>query len=388
MDQHTKKYALIIDSFGSHNSLAYSCFINKIIPIHIFSSELSFQTFFFSVSAGYFFTSLIYKTPEKFLEDIKEYKNNIMFVFGCTEDSQRVKDLIDNLLNLDNKHDPNFANIRYSKYELYKKLGQPAEISNFENFIKQHKACIIKPANIENSGGCRGVNFFKEHQTITYHQGDFISSFFEGDEYAVDLVSFNGNHKLISVWSYIRADEEKIWKTKVNLMQFEENKTLIEKIYKTVSSWLSLINHKYGPTHIEIKHRNGEFFCIEINFRLNGHMSYTALRKALEYNQVDLTKECYTGEEKFKENLIHYKTTGYISRIYFLNQKERKYEDIPWDKIEKSPSVITTYKHVWPWENVPISQKTYHSTAAIIIMYSETFEKLEKDEMELRKLLN
>lgn len=380
------KHVLLIDSFRSHNTMAYVCFTNGLIPIHLFSSKKTFEDSFFSVAGNYFAKCFIYETAEQFLEDIKEYKDTLQFVFGCTDGSQRLKDIVDNLLDLDNRHNSKFANARYNKFELYKLLNQPSADSNFKEFKQQHGDCIIKPAEIEKSGGCEDVEFVDNLSTIETKDGLFISKFFPGNEYAIDLVSCEGKHKLVSVWKYIRQPNEKVWKDKVELMPYEEDPTLVNQIYQVVTSWLNQLDHKFGPTHIELRHCNGEFFCVEINFRLNGHMSYQALVRALEYNQADLTRDCYTIKSKFDGELIAYTTKGYIFRIYFLNDRVRKYSDIPWTKIESSPSVVTMYRHVWPWNDVEVSKKTYVSSTAIIIMFCNDKTTLLAHEHMLREL--
>ena len=352
----------------------------------MFSSKKSFDDDFFSVGNNLFIKCLIYETDEKFLEDIKEYKDTLQFVFGCTDGAQRLKDNIDNLLNLDNKNNSKFANARYNKFELYKLLNQPSSDLNFDEFKKLHGDCIIKPAPVEESGGCQAVDFVNSSSEVVAKDGLFISKFFKGDEYAIDFVSCDGKHKLVSVWKYVRNDNEKVWKDRVELMPFEEDPMLITEMYWEVTDWLDSIDHKFGPTHIELKHNNGEFFCIEINFRLNGHMPYKALNRALEYTQTDLTKDCYTTKSKFDGELIAYKTRGYIFRIYLLNDRVRKYSNIPWDKIESSPSVIVVFKHVWPWQEIEVSKKTYQSSTAIVVLHGPDKATLTKHEMLVKEL--
>jgi hypothetical protein len=380
------KHILLIDCVMSHNSIAHVCFTKGLIPIHIFSSKNAFHQWYSSVISSYFLKCFIYETPEEFLENIKDYKNTIQFVFGCTEESQRLKDIIDELLDLKNKHDDKFKNVRYNKFELYKLLNQPASNTNFEEFKQQHGNCIIKPSSIEQSGGCLNVEFVDNSTNVLENSNLFISKFFEGEEYAVDLVSCEGRHKLVSVWRYVRNPNDKVWKDRVELIRYEEDPKLINQIYCVVNDWLNKINHQYGPTHIELKHNRNDFFCIEINFRLNGHMSYAALSKALENNQVNLSIDCYTDRSKFDGDLVYYKTKGYIFRIYFLNTRLRSYNEIPWKQIETSPSVVMVYKHLWPWDEAKVSEKTYMSATAIIIMYNENKDTLEEHETTVRDL--
>ena len=352
----------------------------------MFSSKKSFEDNFFAVNNGLFIKCLIYETEQQFLEDIKEYKDTLQFVFGCTDGAQRLKDTIDHLLNIDNKNNLKFANAKYNKFELYKLLNQPASKINFEEFRQQHGDCIIKPASVEQSGGCERVDFVNNSSAVIAKDGLFISKFFNGDEYAIDLVSCEGKHKLVSVWKYVRHAEEKVWKDRVELMPFEEDPMLITEMYWEVTDWLDSIDHKFGPTHIELKHNNGEFFCIEINFRLNGHMPYKALNRALEYTQFDLTKDCYTVKSKFNEELIAYKTKGCIFRIYLLNDRVRKDSDISWSEIQLAPSVVTVFKHTWPWLNVDVSNKTYQSSAAIVVLHGPDRATLEKHEIIVKEL--
>jgi hypothetical protein len=387
MDKH-KQYVLIIDSFRSHNALVYKCFAQNIIPIHIFSSKKIFEETFFAVSNHFFIKSFICEDFNKLIEDIKEY--NIQFVFSCTDGSQQLKDRIDYALNLPNRNSAVFAESRYNKFLLYQTLGQPASSINFKDFVNNHKDCVIKPAPVKYSGGCLDVMFVTEETSnIADKENFFISKFFDGDEYAVDFVSCQGRHKLVSVWKYIRNSTDKIWKDRVELMHYDEDPALINKIYQASTDWLDKIEHTFGPVHLEIKHNNSQFFCVEMNFRLNGHMYYGSLLKQLEINQIDLTVDCYTLQEKFSGELIKYNARGYINRVYLMNTlPNRKHNDINWKSLETAESVDIVFKHVWPWEELPISEKTYQSASAIVIMSNADKTVLLLHENKIKEIFN
>jgi len=386
----TKKYVIIIDSFRSHNALVHRCFSQNIIPIHIFSSKKSFDENFSTVTNSLFIRSFIFEDINVLIEGLNEYKHGILFVFSCAESGQQLKDAIDHVLNLNNKHSLTFANERYNKFVLYQTLGQESALTNFQEFVNNHNECVIKPAPVEYSGGCVDVSFVNSQTAdITDRENFFISKFFNGDEYAVDFVSCNSKHKLVAVWKYIRNSTDKIWKEKVELMHYNEDPQLINRIYEVATIWLDKLDHKFGPVHLEIKHNAGEFFCVEINFRLNGHMFYGSLAKRLAANQVDLTIDCYTIQTQFSGELIQYKALGYISRVYLMNtEAQRKYTDVIWKNIESGPSVDTVYKHVWPWEELPISQKTYQSSAAIVIMSDMDKTVLAANENKVKEIFN
>jgi len=57
------------------------------------------------------------------------------------------------------------------------------------------------------------------------------------------------------------------------------------------------------------------------------------------------------------------------------------------EAIELISSVVQVFKHVYPWELLPISSQTYQSTSAIIILYNQSYDELLVDEEKLRTLL-
>jgi len=386
MDQQMK-YAIIIDSVRSHNALAYICHESGIAPIHIFSSQENFENQFSSVNVQFFFKTFIFQNINQILNELQPFKDNIIFCFGCTDESQLLKEQLDEYLDLPNKNPKEFSLIRNNKFNLYQFLGQPSDNKNFTEFVNKHGKSIIKPSPMKLGGGCINVKFI-ENNKIEDKENFFISKYFEGDEFAVDFVSCNGKHKLCAVWKYVRNTEQKIWKNKVELLNYYLNKDLVDSLYNKCIEWLNKINHKFGPCHIEIRKNKDNYFCIEMNFRLNGHMSFLALSKCFEINQVGLTLNSFTTKNKFDSDLKSYNTNGYISRIYFCNKKFRKYQDIPWKKIEISPSVIQVFKHIRPWEDAVISEETYQGTTAIIILYNQNYEALQLDEDKLRQLFD
>jgi predicted ATP-grasp superfamily ATP-dependent carboligase len=376
------KYALIIDSFRSHNALAHVCFNNKIAPIHIFSSKQSFNNNLHSVTSHYFFKAFIYESIDELKKELQEYLGNILFVFSCSDEGQLVKDSIENMLGFEVRQNTDAI---YNKFKLYKLLGQPAADSNFLEFLNEHKECILKPNNIKDSGGCLSVQYI-DKGTIADQAGMFISKFFSGDEYAVDFVSYQGKHRLVSIWKYVRSLDEKVWKDKVELLPYDEDFSKL--IYTAAVNWLEQMQHKTGPVHIELRYNGSEFFCIEINFRLNGHMHYGTLLKGLADNQVDLTLNSLTTGSKFNGDLTKYSTKGFITRLYLNNLTTRSYSEIDWKSIEAVPSFDWIFRHVAPWDIVDVSNKTYQSTTAIAILFNKDYKLLEEHEQHILNIFN
>jgi predicted ATP-grasp superfamily ATP-dependent carboligase len=376
------KYALIIDSFRSHNALAHVCFTNKIAPIHIFSSKKSFNNNLHSVTSNYFAKAFIYNDVDELQNELQDYLSDILFVFACSDEGQTVKDSIDKMLGFEPRQNTRAI---YNKFELYKLLGQLASDCNFLEFSNEHKECIIKPSNIKDSGGCLSVQYI-DNGTIVDQTGMFISKFFSGDEYAVDFVSYQGKHKLVGVWKYVRSPNEKVWKDKVELLPYDEDFSKL--IYTAAVNWLNQMQHKTGPVHMELRYNGSEFFCVEINFRLNGHMHYGTLLKGLVDNQVDLTLNALTTGSKFNDELVKYSTKGFITRLYLNNKTTRSYSQVNWKSIETAPSFDWIFRHVAPWDTVEVSNNTYQSTTAIVILFNKDYQLLKEHEQNILNIFN
>jgi hypothetical protein len=46
------------------------------------------------------------------------------------------------------------------------------------------------------------------------------------------------------------------------------------------------------------------------------------------------------------------------------------------------------FKHVWPWEELPVSQKTYQSASAIVIMSNVDKTMLLAHENKIKEIFN
>ena len=114
-----------------------------------------------------------------------------------------------------------------------------------------------------------------------------------------------------------------------------------------------------------------------------------SLAKRLASTQIDLTINCYTTQTQFSGDLIKYTALGYISRIYLMNtESERKFSTVNWRGIETHQSVDAVYKHSAPWDDLPVSQKTYQSSAAIVIMSDMDKTLLATNENKVKEIFN
>lgn len=69
-------------------------------------------------------------------------------------------------------------------------------------------------------------------------------------------------------------------------------------------------------------------------------------------------------------------------------EPDRKFSTVNWRGIETYQSVDAVYKHLAPWDDLPISQKTYQSSAAIVIMSDMDKTVLTGNEDKVKEIFN
>jgi hypothetical protein len=69
-------------------------------------------------------------------------------------------------------------------------------------------------------------------------------------------------------------------------------------------------------------------------------------------------------------------------------EPKRKFSAVNWRGIETHSSVDAVYKHAWPWDELPVSQKTYQSSAAIVIMSNTDKTVLISNEGKVKEIFN
>lgn len=196
-----------------------------------------------------------------------------------------------------------------------------SKISEIEEFLKQETyPLVLKPLDSAGSDGVKTVYSFeeaKEHFESLINKPMVNGPICEailcqerlvGNEYVVDNVSCNGNHKLMMLWVYDKRPANGAdfvyYAAKPVDPQSPEAKLLVPYMQGV----LDAIGVKYGATHGEVIITEGGPCLVEVNCRTNGgDGNWIPLARALtggadscaRYSQVDATADCYLDEEKF-----------------------------------------------------------------------------------------
>jgi hypothetical protein len=371
------QYALIVDVAVSGNSLAYEFVSRGYRVINIYSSKKTFQKLFKSLNNSMYETCLIYESDEQLCADLEKY--NIMCCLPGSDYGIPVSNHINEIFGFgaNNK-------IITDRYRVLQTIGEPVTDNNFADFLNQYKKCVVKPKI--SYGGYDRVSVVESLNGIDTTDM-FMMPYIMGDEYVVDTVSLNGNHKLVSVWKYAKANG--FWREKIVLLDYVGNEELIQTLYDYTYNMLNTVNYIIGACHTEIIIENNIPKLIEANFRTHGHLDYVSSFKILVHPQIQLTVDAYLGNDIPFTNLTpEYSKKANMERINLFNNRDRKNSEFPWQHFSKLPSFSMSFQHQPFFENIPIGGKTLVTIPGEVILINIDQEQLAKDEQEIYRLCN
>jgi len=269
--------------------------------------------------------------------------------------------------------------------------GLLGKATNLPSSSLNHKKkyCVVKP--------CRGVasddvyfcsdiksieeSFSKIHLTPTFgstqknelQESVLIQEFIAGTEYAIDIVSKNGEHKVAALWRYDKRS--------VNGAPFVYFGTEVidalhnpsgEKVCTYAKKALDALDIKWGLTHIEIILENeleknesiGRPCLVEVNCRQHNTDFVPLTSISIGYNPLDMLLSAYLGDgdkSSFPQETEHLRldwddlpplpvTRAFAAIVHLVSYVEGTITDVNIDalqEIESLPSVLAmeVYDH-------------------------------------------
>lgn len=154
---------------------------------------------------------------------------------------------------------------------------------------------IVKPVD---RSGSRGVSKVENKQDIeraiknaideSFGQGIIIEEFVEGNEYSMEMISFEGKHYYLATTKKYTTGSPHFIET-MHSEPSDIEDALLYKIIETIKNALDALDIKYGASHSEFKvDKYGNFKIIEIGARMGGDCIGSDLVKISNGN--DFTK--------------------------------------------------------------------------------------------------
>jgi predicted ATP-grasp superfamily ATP-dependent carboligase len=311
------------------------------------------------------------------LVDIIKTRNPVCFMVG-DDSAFSLADRLQNYFFPNHSNDISLYEKRVSKNNYLEYLHQKnlvasnqynIGIDNIPNLDFNQKY-ILKPIN---GAGNENVFIVKSIDTIknvlnTYTDTFVLQDYIEGEEYCMEMSSFNGIHKctMASIYkgNYL-VDGLNPWREENELVSPDDPN--IKIIYEYVSEILTALGVRLGMSWTQIKINNGNPHLIEINFRSQGHGIFQFIHKATGSNYASESFKSYLKIENIDMTNLMYKKIGDLNKICVNNITNRYIESVEWNGLSDIKSNIHIHQYARLPNIIPPS-RNFKTTIGMIIL--------------------
>jgi hypothetical protein len=212
-----------------------------------------------------------------------------------------------------------------------------------------------------------------------------VQPLIEGQEYAVNCVSYDGRHYVTDIW---RTDKSRRGQSKVY-----ERETLVygedadyDSLTRFVLKVLCALRIRYGPSHTEVMlTADGRVLLIETAARLMGALDVSMVTEALGHNAVQLTAEAYLTPERLIQriNTSLPLINSHASMVQMLSSSQGTLKRFDLGKLEQLPSYHGADLFLKPGDQVVPTINSYTSPGLIFLSHPEA-RVIDADYEEIR----
>jgi len=264
--------------------------------------------------------------------------------------------------------------------------------------------CIVKPTESCGSDGVKKCNTIEEaeaHFDLLMHSqkkagaqdGAVIcQEFLAGQEYVVDHVSRDGEHKTVMVWVYDKRPTNGGEFVYYNMLPVESSDPVAQKLIAYTRGVLDALDIKHGPTHGEVMMTlDGTPCLVEMNCRAHGwDGAWVPLEKALiGYSQVEATCDSYFDGEAFDALPAMYPSFMAGGQMVELvsNFTGRIISLLGYEVIKQLPSFnfMEVGSHIAVGQDLELTIDLFTCAGAVILCH-ESKEQVKADEATIRRM--
>ncbi len=272
----------------------------------------------------------------------------------------------------------------------------PSEIMQWVRELSELPV-VIKPTKSAGVAGvkiCRSLSEVKAAAknvlatTSIYEQTNdeiLVQSFSQGQEYIVDSVSFNGRHKVISVWEVERDRRNSPHLDKMVVV--DHSAPRYSQLLDYAARVLDALGVTYGPTHLEIIDTAAGPVIVELNARLHGSLDPRLTSAVTGENQVSATVEAFVCPEIFLDELGKTpKIYGHCGHILLLSKANGVLlRDSVWPEIGELQSTVSIKQWARLGDIVTITTDLRTAMGAVGV-FSKDYEQVVHDWKKIRSL--
>ena len=238
---------------------------------------------------------------------------------------------------------------------------------------------ILKPINGAGNENVFVVNSIDTIQNVlnTYTDTFVLQEYIEGEEYCMEISSFNGIHKCTMASIYkgqYLVDGINPWREENELVSPADPNVKI--IYEYVSEILTTLGIKLGMSWTQVKINNGIPHLIEINFRSQGHGVFQFIHKATGSNYASESFKAYLKRDRLDLHNLMYEKIGNWNKICVNNMTNRYVESVAWDELSDIKSDIHIQQYATLPNIIPVSRNFKTTIGMILLQNTDTNQYL------------
>lgn len=160
------------------------------------------------------------------------------------------------------------------------------------------------------------------------------------------MVSFDGLHKLVSIWEVERDRRQSPRLEKMLVVDHRNQK--FNELINYAKKVLDAVGLHYGPSHMEVIITEEGPTIVELNSRLHGSLDPLLTTTVSGENHVSVTVDAFVNSERFKRNVDkkpHF--FGFCGHVLLLSPISGVLtREFPWKQLEQLPSFISVKRWV------------------------------------------
>jgi len=276
--------------------------------------------------------------------------------------------------------------------------------SDVKAFVEEEPMpVVLKPVESAGSDGvklCHTREEAEEHFTLLMgaqnqlgcqNASVLVQEFLKGNEYVVDHVSRDGEHKTTMVWVYDKRVANGAAFVYYGMLPVRSDSAVAKEIIAYVRGVLDALGIKNGPTHGEVMMTQRGPCLVEMNCRAHGgDGAWVPLATELTggYTQVNGTIDAFVDEEAFakipQEPPAPLKASG--QNVMLVSFAEGTVASTPgFEKIKAMESFVSMETGVSVGSKVTHTVDIFTSVGQVILMHHDA-QILQRDVEEIRKM--
>ncbi|GAB3412170.1 hypothetical protein GCM10027361_22430 [Erwinia aphidicola] len=398
----------IVDGASTSAYLAPAFRSYGIKCVHVLSSESLPDRLKVQIIHSDYIRSVVYQGDINVLANMLKDLQIDVVLPGGGSGIELASELADTL-DVPYKNPGHLAKARRHKYEqieilhrsglLTPKQYQSDQVAGIMRWTRTHLILpvVVKPtrgAGVSGVKVCHTLSQVREASesilnSKSYYNEDqneiLVQSCTEGQEFIVDIVSFKGIHKVVSVWQVDRDRRESPRLEK--MMVVDHTQQSYSQLIDYAKKVLNVVGLNYGPSHMEVMLTSEGPVIVELNSRLHGSLDPLLTTAVTGENHVSATVNAFVNTSHFIDSISQDPVfSGFCGHILLVSPvSDREFRDFPWDRIENLPSFVSVKRWVKPGDILQVTTGLQTAIGMVGLFYKK-FEQLDTDWKEIRKI--